>query len=396
MNPNSKIREGIDALNEAPVRGKEKTLKAIQTPVRRNNLKLAGAFATVAALGIVGGIMAWPKPSLANELKQIKIADVAANSVIERNWQMVDGKYELFNQTTRWNGRYVMRFKDAATQYFDGARITNDFGTYATVENHPAQMWRTVPSTLDQLLGLEGVTNWTVTRGVSSDLGKVDRYEIEWNTAGRLGKIELYADPASRRPLREEGIGGNSVGFRYEWSYQNLALSDVSFKPAPGYPVYDIDQQRHEFLALIGKATGTAENPSLVGVYVDETGLAVAFTCGDDGYARNDGLRLTIGGKSGEPNPYSWNANTSSVERAPVYLRKKVTSHSVRLASAPAGPVSVTVEVMTPKGRRALTFTGVTIRRTASLNAVFTPENLPFFEQSAVEPQGMKTTASSG
>lgn len=395
MNPNSRIREGIEALREAPVRGKEEAMQAIRNHhVTRTPWKLVGVAASLGAVGFVVAITMWPRPTLAQEVQKMQRADAGAQSVIERNWNAgPSGQLELHNEIIRRDGRYKMKSKEAATQYFDGYRIINDHGTFATIEDKPAQMWKTRTSSLQELLHLDSVKKWTVERDAKTPIGTADRYLLSWEAAGRSGQIELLADPKTHRPLRQTGIGGNSIGFRYEWDYRAVQHSDVSFRPPAGYPVYDLAAQRAEFLRLLGIAKGTAVTPEIVAAYVDEHGLGVVFTCGDDGFDPQSRVSPVIAGMTGEPGGFGWGVFESGRQHAALFRGKMITAHGVKLSGKvpEAGPVSVTV--LTPKGERTIKVDKMPIRRAASLPYLFTPMNIPFFMEG--DQEGQATFSSS-
>lgn len=352
-------------------------------PRRSHSWKLAGAGASVAILTFAAAAALWPRPSLAAELKQIQLADAGAQSVIERCWNAgPDGKLELVDEVVRLNGATKATTKGASTQYFDGKRVTNDFGGYATIEDKPAHMESTAAKSLDQLLNLDGIRKWTVEKNVRTELGLADRYKIEWAAAGRAGTIELLADPRTHRPLRQTGIAGNAIGFKYEWHYRPVSAADVAFKPTPGQRVYDIDAQRREFLGMLNAAKGSAETPDIVAAYVDENGLAVVFTVGDDGFADESRPAVSIAGDRGEPASFPWNRADASRQYGALYRGKTITAHTLKLTRIPPqrGVVEVQVEGKTLSGV-------VPIRRTASLNSLFAPLNVPFFEEGTTEGQ---------
>lgn len=394
MNPNSRIREGIEALREAPVRGKEEAMQAIRNHhVTRTPWKLVGVAASLGAVGVIASVALWPRPTLAQEVQKMQQADAGAQSVIERNWNRgPSGQMELYNEVVRLNGRYKMKSKEAATQYFDGKRIINDHGTYATIEDRPAKMWKSRASSLHEMLHLDSIKHWTVDYGAKTAIGPADRYVVSWEAAGRSGQIELLADSKTHRPIRQTGIEGNSVGFKYEWDYRPIRESDVSFQPMPGYPVYDLDSQRADFLRLLGDAKGTAENPEIVAAYVDETGLGVVFTCGDDGYDPENPISPVVAGKTGEAGGFTWGQFESGRQHAALYRGKMITAHGVKLVGKipDAGPVSVSVQ--TPRGERTLRVEQMPIRRAASLPFLFAPMNIPFFMDS--DEEGQATRAS--
>lgn len=384
MNPNSRLREGIDALQEAPVRGKEKTMQAIRSHSHKTpTWRLAGLTATVGVLAITGAILLWPKPSLAAELQLIKRADLGTESVIERNWVAgPDGQLELYCQTIRLKGGYKSTFKDAATQYFDGKRLINEFKGYAIVQDRAPKSLPKPINSIDQLLTLEGVRNWTLQRNASTEIGTVNRYVIDWNTAGRSGKIELLADPATNRPLRQLGIGGHSTGFKFEWDYRPVQAEEIAFRPKAGLPVYDIEAQRREFLEVLANARGTEDAPEIVAAYVDEAGLGVVFTVGDDGFPADSTLAPVVGGRSGEFTSIPWGRADATRQYGVVRNDRTITAHAFKMEGKVSETALVEAEVYARGGIKKVK-KSLPIRRTGSLLYLLTPQNVPFFEEAS-------------
>ncbi len=373
MNHNSKIREGIEGWQEAPVSGREKTIVALR---QRRSRSLLPAFASLAVMTAVVLTAVMPRESLANSLAQIQAAGEASANVVEQNWSVnAEGKSVLSEEIKRIDGKFRMASLDAATQYFDGTRVTNDFGTYATVET---KKMRSGPAiSLDNLLKLEGVKHWEVTHRFASELGSVDRYVIEWDTAGRSGKIELLADPATRRPLRELGLSGNSVGLKYTWTYGTVTPQQVAFQPVAGKPLFDIDAQRADFLARLDASKGTPAKPQVIAAYRDIEGSLVAFVVGDRGFSDDTQSELVVDNHVGDPYRIPFNSSVSGWTAPVQYKDKLVTARGITLKNYTVGRLA-TIAVRI--GGTLNSFDQVPVIQTGSLVATFTPENVPFFQ----------------
>ena len=231
-----------------------------------------------------------------------------------------------------------------------------------------------------------------VKRNVSWENQTVDRYTVEEDLVGGLGKnihlkLVLIADPTTERTLEMDAQMSGFLPTVSKWDYPKPDPSFFELPKTNPARIYDIDIQQ----AMIRKALGSTGFKTVVkGVpvefhqlWLDEFGRAVALAEADYSLPFNFGIR--IDGKENENPKSNEGLPTRYAMQDPVkYDGRNVQLFGTGLAKVDVSAVGDRAKVEIPVFKDGMclgyaTFDNVPVNRARDVISLIKPENTPFW-----------------
>ncbi|MBS1724787.1 MAG: hypothetical protein JSS66_17735 [Armatimonadetes bacterium] len=420
MTNNNELEQGFAALRAEtsdPVAA-QKALRALRQPRKRLDWRLAGI--PLAAAILTASFLATPRTSSASDLRAILDTLHASNTWVATMFAQ-DGKGQevVAMQIASDGDVYKVTFNPGAPgaspanaralALVGGRRIT--FLSDCTVIDESAgPVWRmgravwfkqAPDAIIDDLLQNKLVTNVSTRKSLNDHDRILDEYVVAWrqgSTDERSGRIALYTEAGTKRPVRMLGVGGNSLGLHSEWRYDDVPKALVDTSIPKSLPCYDLAAQRREFEELLREGLSRFNGkPHVVGVWADHSGSVTVMTSGDAGLLADatNGIGITGLGSGGTAG-FAW--NSVSVQDGvrwcvPTNFQGVPTiAHTLRFKERVPDQVLLKVQIWTkldPKATAVLPWKGP-VHRTYSLPDLFSPETKPYFLSEDQEAPGVK------
>ncbi len=393
--PQHRIDEGVRALKgeATPTAAKRRLLDHLAaTRSPRTPLRVVTMAAAFAVLGLAVPLL-WPKPALAEELSaMLNQGETSANRTESFYLPDSNGNLRLYMTRAVLGDKSCYRFfgQKVAIRYRSGARVIQDYGNYATIQDETSGQLDNF-NNLDRLLSARDDTKTNVSR---QNLGRgLVKYTINWIQKSVSGTVEITGEAVSRRPLEERILKGPGAGGVYVWAYGSTRQKDVDYVVKAGKPLYDIDAQRFEFLKLADSTLQSTVVESrkigLVQVWADEDGKLLVALDGSDGLPEKENAVVSVDGSVGKAGTMAGSPWVNGV-----WGVVKLRGRSLMFVEAQVGPVgdrikSLSVPVWFGSGASEVAvFHDIEVHRTGILAFLLAPMNQPFWQEGTQSESG--------
>ncbi len=400
MNSDKRIDDAVAALRMSAV--PEGAAQDLKLRLRNHDRPRSSSVRTVglaagAAVALALVIVAWPKPSYADEISQIFQAQrlVGNRHEIQRVVDPVTGTWSVAQEIWSIGSKAKLAFDHSATLYVDGDRHLNDFlkEGYASVVTRKDESVGSLV-TLSYVLRDKHTRGWAKAQ-TRLDGRVVDKYTLTLAGGGKPTTAAYYVDPSSKRfvkiELRDSGQRLLSV---VDLSYGNVSENDVAFRPRPGEPLFDYDEQRKAVLEQIRRPSLRAVNGrvGICAVIIDRQGNLQVVVSGPNDCKTDPSQPVIVDEK-----PVTQRASAFDVPMETVSGSRlegegnHVFSVAAIVKGLQAGHHDIQIPLLIDGRKVAARITGVQLLETGSVSAMLTPTNMPFWIQPSLIEEGSPT-----
>jgi len=405
MNSDTKIDKAVEALRatESPSGAAERLKERLHRDFAPRRVNVRIGFAAVAATGLAVALVAWPRPSYADELRAIyqSQATIGNRHEVQYSQDAKSGDWKVSRELWALDGKVKQTFEDAATLYVDGDRVLNEYAKegYAAVATQKRRDGLSLV-TLESMLSDKHTNSWSKTPDVRLSGEKVDKYSIRQSNGGPEIVVNYYVRPADKRFARIELVAGGKSQSIVELTYGSVKPADVTYSPKPDIVLYDYDKQRQTVLEQVSKVKSSRpvgdQQLSLCTALVDVMGNFQIITKGLQRDQFDLKSPMMVDGQQIPLSAVLFEVSSASLDKR---MRRVVGEGAVKpivgLATMAKGlkPGKYDIELpVVVDGKTTLVkFKQVEVLMTGSLPYMLSPMNVPFWIEP--EPGGAPTKA---
>ncbi|MBS1708583.1 MAG: hypothetical protein JSS65_07670 [Armatimonadetes bacterium] len=405
MNSDTKIDKAVEALRttESPSGAAERLKERLHRDFAPRRVHVRIGLAAVAATGLAVALVAWPRPSYADELQAIyqSQATIGNRHEVQYSRDPKTGDWKVSRELWALGGKVKETIDGAATLYVDRDRVLNEYANegYAAVATQKRRDGLSLV-TLESMLSGKRTNSWSKTLDVRLSGEKVDKYSIRQSNGGPEIVVNYYVRPADKRFARIELVAGGKSESVVELTYGSVKPADVTYRPKPDIVLYDYDKQRQIVLEKVSKIKSSRpvgdQQLSLCTALVDVMGNFQIITKGLQGDQIDLKAPMLVDGQQVPLSAVLFEVSSASLDKrmrrvageGPV---KPVVGLATMAKGLKPGKHDIDLPVMLDGRTIMIRFEKIEVLMTGSLPYMLCPMNVPFWVEP--EPGGAPTKA---